>query len=145
VDWWQAHAEFTRWQSTVPSLYDMCMSYGLTWPSLSAQWLPTEPERSNGQATHQMLVGTYTNGGCESTSRTQAQTATPTPHTDASASFDRSALTLALSVAVACAALLTAVPNYIQLAHVSIPDKDNWDPMQGSRACHTELSSAREL
>ena len=66
--WWRDHADFTRFQSTVPSLYDMCMSYGLTWPSLSAQWLPTEPDRSiEGMATHQMLVGTYTSGGCENT------------------------------------------------------------------------------
>lgn len=67
AEWSSVHADFLRFQSDAPALYDFLMSYGLTWPSLSAQWLPVEPVRSAGSVTHQMLFGTYTPPSCQST------------------------------------------------------------------------------
>jgi hypothetical protein len=66
AEWSSVHADFLRFQSDAPALYDFLMSYGLTWPSLSAQWLPVEPVRSAGSVTHQMLFGTYTPPSCQS-------------------------------------------------------------------------------
>jgi len=66
AEWSSVHADFLRFQSDAPALYDFLMSYGLTWPSLSAQWLPVEPVRAAGSVTHQMLFGTYTPPSCQS-------------------------------------------------------------------------------
>lgn len=73
------HLSYLEWQRSVPALYDLCMSYGLTWPSLSAQWLPTEPitHKPSGCVTHQMLIGTYTQPGCQPRNTQPPQ---PQPH-----------------------------------------------------------------
>jgi hypothetical protein len=32
--------EYNDWKGNAPLLYDMVLSYNLTWPTLTCQWLP---------------------------------------------------------------------------------------------------------
>lgn len=58
--------EFRVWKKNTPFLYDLVVSHALEWPSLTVQWLPSEPSLdSDGSfAVHKLILGTHTSDDC---------------------------------------------------------------------------------
>ncbi|KAI5185537.1 histone-binding protein RBBP4 [Nematocida homosporus] len=53
--------EFNTWRKNVPYLYDMLLSHGLTWPSLTVQWFPEAIRNEENETTTQrVLLSTHT-------------------------------------------------------------------------------------
>ena len=59
---YQVEEEFRVWKKNTPILYDLVVSHALEWPSLTVQWLPSEPSPdSDGSfAVHKLILGTHT-------------------------------------------------------------------------------------
>ncbi|OVA19828.1 WD40 repeat [Macleaya cordata] len=62
--------EFTVWKKNTPFLYDLVISHALEWPSLTVQWLPSQPQPyasasddDNSYAVHKLVLGTHTSDG----------------------------------------------------------------------------------
>ena len=36
----EINSEYKLWKKNTPFLYDLCMTHGLEWPSLTCQWFP---------------------------------------------------------------------------------------------------------
>ncbi|KAL6846044.1 hypothetical protein ACP4OV_023492 [Aristida adscensionis] len=48
--------EYQNWKKNAAVLYDLVISHPLEWPSLTVQWLPSEPAARS----HRLVVGTHT-------------------------------------------------------------------------------------
>ncbi|KAK1273065.1 Histone-binding protein MSI1 [Acorus gramineus] len=57
-----AAEEYGVWKKNTPYLYDLVISHALEWPSLTVQWLPTQPHRTDPFGVHEMVLGTHTSG-----------------------------------------------------------------------------------
>ena len=55
--------EYTIWKKNSPYLYDVLMTFGLDWPSLTINWIPNIdiPQKSNF-CQQKMVLGTHTSG-----------------------------------------------------------------------------------
>ena len=55
--------EYTTWKKNSPYLYDVLMTFGLDWPSLTINWIPNIdiPQKSNF-CQQKMVLGTHTSG-----------------------------------------------------------------------------------
>lgn len=67
--WSARHREYREFVAAAPSLYDSMVNFGLTWPSLTVQWMHDEQTRADATgagATTQshLLIGTHTSGNC---------------------------------------------------------------------------------
>lgn len=58
----QVEEEFSVWKKNTPFLYDLIISHPLEWPSLTVQWLPSQPEMGADPdlAVHRLVLGTHT-------------------------------------------------------------------------------------
>ncbi|KAK1296552.1 Histone-binding protein MSI1 [Acorus calamus] len=57
-----AKEKYRLWKKNAPYQYDLVISHALEWPSLTVQWLPTQPLRSPPFGVHEMVLGTHTSG-----------------------------------------------------------------------------------
>ncbi|CAI9104755.1 OLC1v1003502C1 [Oldenlandia corymbosa var. corymbosa] len=58
--------EFTVWKKNTPFLYDLVISHSLEWPSLTVQWLPSQPSlnAADAESVHKLVLGTHTADEC---------------------------------------------------------------------------------
>ncbi|KAI9272948.1 WD40-repeat-containing domain protein [Phascolomyces articulosus] len=58
----QINTEYKLWKKNTPFLYDLLMTHGLEWPSLTCQWFPDVERRPDqNYKTQRLLLGTHTN------------------------------------------------------------------------------------
>jgi len=59
----QILGDYAIWKKNSPFLYDLVIAHALTWPSLTAQWLPgVTPLPDQECVRHRLLLGTHTDG-----------------------------------------------------------------------------------
>eukprot|EP01038_Epipyxis_sp_PR26KG_P004036 gene4036-5773_t len=55
--------EYRVWKKNTPFLYDMVMTHALEWPSLTVEWLPNAPTKTDRDVNiHKLILGTHTSG-----------------------------------------------------------------------------------